>query len=728
MALARVELPEKLIPVFDGPADVRWSCGGRGSAKTRSFAKMAAVRGYIYGNGGVSGQILCARQFMNSLDDSSLEECKRAIEDEPWLAEYYEIGDKFIKSRDGRIWFSFAGLDRNIASIKSKGRILLCWVDEAEPVTDGAWSTLIPTLREEGDGWNAELWVTWNPRRKIAPVESRFFAANDPLIKGAVLNWRDNPKFPAKLERDRQRDLAERPDSYGHVWEGEYESVVEGAYWASDLTKAKAEGRIGFYPADPLMTIRLYADIGGTGARADAFAFWAAQFIGGEIRVIDHYEVQGQPIGAHLEWLRERGYTPGKAQIWLPHDGDTQDRVFDVSYKAAFEAAGYAVTVIPNQGKGAAKQRIEAVRRRFPSIRFNEQTTEAGRAALGWYHEKRDEVRGVGLGPDHDWASHCFTGDTLVQTHQGIMRFDKLPQTGLVLTPCGLKPYRNPRITLVNAPLVEVRFSDGHTVRCTPDHLFATGSGWKSAQSLERGSLILSTSTLSRSILTAVCIGLGLTKSTLAEVARDFIVRFGRMLLVKSQKVAISTTGTGIRSITKSTTLNVWMPENTLASRGTQAKSQIKPSIFRPWRGIVPEIGTSQKREGFGTSVTQSEKSSGQKTSDLIALVLSAEKSFSGLIERQLQRRNTVRLHAKERRTGYLEKQTLMPLRIESVRHLNEKSDVWDLTVPGIECFALSNGAIVHNSADAFGLMCVAYEMPKENSAAPINYRRKYVA
>lgn len=73
---------------------------------------------------------------MNSLEDSSLEECKRAIEDEPFLADYYDVGEKYIKSRDGRVWFSFAGLDRSIASIKSKGRILLCWVDEAEPVTD----------------------------------------------------------------------------------------------------------------------------------------------------------------------------------------------------------------------------------------------------------------------------------------------------------------------------------------------------------------------------------------------------------------------------------------------------------------------------------------------------------------------------------------------------------------------------------------------------------------
>jgi phage terminase large subunit len=407
---AQVHIPEKLIPVFDGPADVRGARGGRGSAKTRSFAKMLAVRGYMFGMAGIRGQLLCARQFMNSLDDSSLEECKRAIEDEPWLAEWYEVGEKYIRSKCGNIWFSFSGLDRNIASVKSKGRILICWVDEAEPVTDEAFTTLIPTLREEGDGWNAELWVTWNPKRKSAAVDKRFRGSTDPLVKIVELNWRDNERFPEKLERERQRDLKERPDQYDHIWEGGYATVVEGAYFASDLTLAKREGRIGRVSADPLMTIRLFADIGGTGARADAFTIWAKQFIGKEIRVLDYYEAVGQPLGAHLAWCRERGYNPDKAQFWLPHDGSTQDKVYDVSYESALKEAGYKVTVIPNQGKGAAKARIEAARRLFPSMWFNADTTEAGRDALGWYHEKKDEVRNIGLGPEHDWASHAADG------------------------------------------------------------------------------------------------------------------------------------------------------------------------------------------------------------------------------------------------------------------------------------------------------------------------------
>jgi phage terminase large subunit len=367
---------------------------------------MAAVHGYVHGMAGETGIILCARQFMNSLDDSSLEECKRAIEEEPFLAAYYELGEKFIKSRDGRIQFAFAGLDRNISSIKSKGRILLCWVDEAEPVTDDAWVTLIPTLREEGEGWNAELWVTWNPKRKTAAVESRFRASKDPLYKLVELNWRDNPKFPAKLERDRQRDIEERPEQCEHIWEGGYATTLAGAYFAKDLGAAKREGRIGRVPMDPLMAIRVFIDIGGTGAKADAFAMWVAQFVGKEIRVLNYYEAQGQPLSVHAAWLREHGYGPGKAQIWLPHDGETNEKITDASFQSAFQAMQYTVTVIPNQGKGAAKARVEAARRRFPSIWFNEATTGAGRDALGWYHEKKDDARGIGLGPEHDWSSH----------------------------------------------------------------------------------------------------------------------------------------------------------------------------------------------------------------------------------------------------------------------------------------------------------------------------------
>lgn len=402
MTTAQIALPPKLIPVFAGGADVRGAYGGRGSGKTRSFAKMTAVRAYMWDQEGRSGQILCGRQFMNSLADSSLEEIKLAILEEPWLAANFEIGEKFVRTKSGRVYYTFTGLDRNVDSVKSKSRILLGWVDEAEPVTDTAWTKLIPTLREE----DSELWVTWNPERKTSATHKRFRLSEDPRYKVVELNFRDNPRFPATLERQRQRDMRERPDQYAHIWEGDFVTAVEGAYFAKALNEAKEQGRIGRVPHDPLMTMRAFVDIGGTGRFADNFVIWIAQFIGKEIRVLDHYEAQGQEGSYHINWLRGQGYTPDKCQIWLPHDGEHGDKVFAASYEGFFRQAGYKVTVIPNQGKGAAKMRVEAARRLFPAIWFNADTTEAGRDALGWYHEKKDEERGVGLGPEHDWSSH----------------------------------------------------------------------------------------------------------------------------------------------------------------------------------------------------------------------------------------------------------------------------------------------------------------------------------
>ncbi len=360
----------------------------------------------IHAQAGREGVILCGRQFMNSLADSSLEEIKAAISSEPWLAAAFEVGEKYIRTRDGRVSYVFSGLDRSVDSVKSKSRILLCWVDEAEPVTDEAWTALIPTLREEGDGWNAELWVTWNPKRKKAAVEQRFANSKDPRIRCVTLNWRDNPRFPKGLERQRARWQIERPHDYDHVWEGAFATVVEGAYYSADLVKARQEGRIGRVAADPLMRKRAFCDIGGTGAKADAFAIWIEQFIGREIRVLDYYEAQGQPLATHIAWLRHRGHGPQECDIWLPHDGETHDTVYDVSAASKLREVGFKVEIVPNQGAGAAMKRIEETRRWFPRMWFNEETCSPGLDALGWYHEKRDKERDIGLGPCHDWSSH----------------------------------------------------------------------------------------------------------------------------------------------------------------------------------------------------------------------------------------------------------------------------------------------------------------------------------
>lgn len=396
LAIDTAEVFEPLL----APARYKGAWGGRGSGKSHFFAGLL-VEDSLTEKGLRS---VCIREVQKSLKDSA----KRLIEDK--LKEYrlgeadgFKVFREVIETPgDGVV--AFQGMqDHTAESIKSLEGFGRAWVEEAQTLSARSLTLLRPTIRAP----RSELWFSWNPRRKVDPVDAML--RGEELPTGAAViraNWSDNPWFPAELEQERQDCVRAQADQYDHIWEGGYATVTEGAYFARDLLLARQDRRICRVSFDPLMRIRIFCDLGGTGAKADAFSAWPAQFIDREIRTRDYYEVQGQPISAHLAWLKSKGYGPDRADIYLPHDGETNDRVHDVSFESAFSDAGYDVTVIPNQGKGAARMRIEAARRRFQMIYFDEETTEAGRQALGWYHERKDETRNVGLGPEHDWASH----------------------------------------------------------------------------------------------------------------------------------------------------------------------------------------------------------------------------------------------------------------------------------------------------------------------------------
>ena len=233
MTTAKIELPPKLIPIFSKKGvRYRGAFGGRGSGKTRSFALMTAVRGYQVGASGGSGVILCAREYMNSLEESSLEEIKTAIRSVDWLASYYDVGEKYIKSIDGRIRYVFSGLRHNLDSIKSKARIVLCWVDEAESVSEIAWSKLLPTIREAG----SEVYVTWNPESPDSATHRRFRAMEGPEYAFADMQYWDNPWFPEVLDVERKQDQRRLdPQRYAWIWEGAFlensdKQVLAGKY------------------------------------------------------------------------------------------------------------------------------------------------------------------------------------------------------------------------------------------------------------------------------------------------------------------------------------------------------------------------------------------------------------------------------------------------------------------------------------------------------------------
>lgn len=380
--------------------------GGRGSGKSHFFAELVVERCLL--EPGL--RVVCIREVQKTLAQSS----KALIE-----AKIIKLGvghmfdvqrEQIITPGDGVI--TFQGMQsHNAESIKSLEGFKIAWIDEAQTLSERSLSLLRPTIRAE----KSEIWASWNPTRRHDAID-KFFLGYDEATstykgkpEGAefvIANWRDNPWWTDTLEAERKLELDRYPERYEHTYEGDYARAFEGAYFARLLSDAKRSGRIGAVAADPLLPIRAFHDIGGSGATADAYVIWIVQWVGQEIRVLDYYESVGQVLAFHVQWMRDHGYE--KVINYFPHDGVNDNNVVGQQYYQMWESAGFKVEPpVPNQGRGAAAMRIEAVRRLGPKMWFNEKTTEDGRQALGFYHEKKDEQRNVGLGPDHDWSSHA---------------------------------------------------------------------------------------------------------------------------------------------------------------------------------------------------------------------------------------------------------------------------------------------------------------------------------
>jgi hypothetical protein len=196
-----------------------------------------------------------------------------------------------------------------------------------------------------------------------------------------------------------------KPDQYDHIWEGGYVKVSR-APTSPDLAQGQgAEGRIGFVAADPLMTIRACSGTSAAPAPRPTPAH------------LDRPVHRPRDPGARL--LRGAGPAARDARQLAAGQRLRQGALHPAARRrdqrqgvrrllrerAEGTRASRSRRPEPGQGRGDAcgSRRLAGCSRRSGSTRT---TTEAGREALGWYHEKKDEKRGIGLGPDHDWSSH----------------------------------------------------------------------------------------------------------------------------------------------------------------------------------------------------------------------------------------------------------------------------------------------------------------------------------
>jgi phage terminase large subunit len=390
---ARTELPDYAECLWT-PARHYALYGGRGGGKSWAVADhllIEAARNTL--------RVGCAREIQDTIRDS----VKRLLDDRIealGLGGYFDSTEKEIRGKRNDSLFVFKGLWRNPDGMKSMEGMDRVWIEEAARVSQRTIDILIPTVRKEG---YALIW-TWNPEYEHDPVDKMFRGPAGPPPNSIVRRvlWEDNPWFPHVLREAMEHMFASEPDRAEHIYGGEYVKAIEGAYYAKQLRLAREQGRMTALALDPNLQVKTYWDLG----RTDATAIVVAQIVGERIQVVDYCEGVGQPPSYYMHWLRANGYEG--CLCVLPHDGAAihPDNPLSMSYEMQLKRADFQTRVVRNQGPGAAIQRVDAARRLFNRIWFHEDATRPLIRALGQYHEKRDEQRNVGLGPEHDWASH----------------------------------------------------------------------------------------------------------------------------------------------------------------------------------------------------------------------------------------------------------------------------------------------------------------------------------
>src|SRR3990167_9159740 len=178
----KVLMPQKRYKVLEG---------GRGSGKSTSIADALLLRAKKE-----KLRILCTREMQNSIRDS----VHRLLIDR---ITYLGLDNDFIIKKEiifsiAGSEFIFKGLRHNISEIKSTEGIDICWVEEAEKVTEYSWQTLVPTIRKE----NSEIWISFNPEDEKSATHQRFIANPHPDCLHEHLTFKDNKFFPTVLRKE----------------------------------------------------------------------------------------------------------------------------------------------------------------------------------------------------------------------------------------------------------------------------------------------------------------------------------------------------------------------------------------------------------------------------------------------------------------------------------------------------------------------------------------------
>lgn len=398
--------PKKVLPLVTESAPIKVIYGGRASSKTTTAARALLLKGKQY-----PMRIICCREF----DKANKYSMHKVLTDEIYalgLQDFYSWTDHTIRGKEvdhyafpgypiRQTEFIFMGIANNSQSIKSMQKPSGCWIEEAQNLTEAAWTDLEPTIRQElPNGEQPEIWLTFNPQYADDFVWEHFVLRQQPDSMVVEINYLDNPWVDKASKRQANRMKAYDYAKYENVWLGKPKSNFVGSIYEDYLADAFKQNRIRQgVDYDPDYRVDLYFDLG----YSDMCAIWAAQRTdNGEIRIIDYYENKRKPASHYLDIMTHRGYPVAK---WvLPHDGRQHSGPIPDSWEDVFRKAGKPVRVLKRQ---SITDGINAAREQFHKMVFDADRCQAGINCLRHYryaeHKDGDKVTSK---PVHDIFSN----------------------------------------------------------------------------------------------------------------------------------------------------------------------------------------------------------------------------------------------------------------------------------------------------------------------------------
>lgn len=381
------EIPEKLSFLFE-PHRYKVAHGGRGSAKSWSFARALLIEGAQ-----APLRIGCFREIQRSIKDS----VHKLLGDQIIalnIGWYYDVLDAVIRGKQHATEFLFSGLQgHTVDSIKSYEGLDRAWVEEAQTVGKRSWDILTPTIRKPG----SEVWVSLNPDLESDETYQRFVEMPPPGAKVVQVNWQHNPWFTAELEAERQATLARDPEGYQNIWEGVPKRTVDGAIYKHEIDRLYARRGVRPVPYDPLLKVHTIWDLGWN----DSMAIIMVQRSIAEVRVIDYIEDSHKRLDEYVAMLNQRGYNWG--EDWIPHDGKTKNIQTGKSAEEVLKALKRDVRITPDIG---VEPGIKAVRLMFDRCYFDEVKALPLVNRLKRYRRAIPVATGEPAGPLHDENSH----------------------------------------------------------------------------------------------------------------------------------------------------------------------------------------------------------------------------------------------------------------------------------------------------------------------------------